>query len=102
MDNEWGNPAIGRKRKREKEKEKGGGVLKGVKRRTSTGAKEDDGKGKKDDAHPRSAGDDRVKSTSAESATSKEEAAVGVPANTAQKPKPALGLVDYGSDEDDD
>ncbi|KAI0436115.1 N-terminal domain of NEFA-interacting nuclear protein NIP30-domain-containing protein [Xylaria telfairii] len=90
VDNEWGNPAAGRKRKREKEKEKG--VLKGVKRRTSAGAK--DGKAG-DDTLP---GNTRVKSTSTESATPK-EAAVGVPAN---KPKPALGLVDYGSDDDDD
>ncbi|KAI0448897.1 N-terminal domain of NEFA-interacting nuclear protein NIP30-domain-containing protein [Xylaria acuta] len=103
---EWGNAAAaGRKRKRDREKEKG--VLKGVKRRTSTGTKEkEEGKGRVD-AFPRSAGDDRLDPTSTESAAHKDAAVVPIPVQTANatqkpKPKPALGLVDYGSDDDDD
>ncbi|KAI0184882.1 N-terminal domain of NEFA-interacting nuclear protein NIP30-domain-containing protein [Xylaria flabelliformis] len=104
---EWGNTASGRKRKREKEREKG--VLKGVKRRTSTGTKEEGKeKGGDEDAAAAAAAHERVKkppSTATESATPK-EVAVTAPAkaNTTEKPKPkpALGLVDYGSDEDDD
>ncbi|KAI1747515.1 N-terminal domain of NEFA-interacting nuclear protein NIP30-domain-containing protein [Xylaria castorea] len=103
-DDEWGNTASGRKRKREKERDKG--VLKGVKRRTSTGTKEEGGKEKGgDDA----AVDERAKLPSTESATPKEVAVAASPAQTANvnmtekpKSKPALGLVDYGSDEDDD
>ncbi|TRX88807.1 hypothetical protein FHL15_010266 [Xylaria flabelliformis] len=93
---EWGNTASGRKRKREKEREKG--VLKGVKRRTSTGTREE---GTDDPA-----ANERAKPPSTtESATPKD----APPTQTAKvntterpKPKPALGLVDYGSDEDDD
>ncbi|KAI1741210.1 N-terminal domain of NEFA-interacting nuclear protein NIP30-domain-containing protein [Xylaria scruposa] len=102
---EWGNPASGRKRKREKEREKG--VLKGVKRRTSTGTKEEGREKGGDDA---AAANERVKPPSAESATPKEVAVTAPPpTQTAKdkttekpKPKPVLGLVDYGSDEDDD
>ncbi|KAI0478326.1 N-terminal domain of NEFA-interacting nuclear protein NIP30-domain-containing protein [Xylaria cf. heliscus] len=103
-DNEWENAAAGRKRKREKEREKG--VLKGVKRRTSMGAKEkEEGKGVDDPG--RDVGGDRAKSKSTtESAAPKEATTVPTLAQTAgtqkPKPKPALGLVDYGSDEDDD
>ncbi|KAI0860636.1 N-terminal domain of NEFA-interacting nuclear protein NIP30-domain-containing protein [Xylaria cubensis] len=99
---EWGNTAPGRKRKREKEREKG--VLKGVKRRTSIGTKEEG----KEKGGGDAVANERVKkppSTATESATPK-EVAVTAPAkaNTTEKPKPkpAFGLVDYGSDEDDD
>ncbi|KAI8949368.1 N-terminal domain of NEFA-interacting nuclear protein NIP30-domain-containing protein [Xylaria longipes] len=97
---EWGTAAAGRKRKRDKEKEKG--VLKGVKRRTSTGTKEK-GEGKEGGDAP---GDGRVKPTSTESVTPKEVAVAAPLAQTADtigkpRPKPVLGLVDYGSDEDD-
>ncbi|KAI1269062.1 N-terminal domain of NEFA-interacting nuclear protein NIP30-domain-containing protein [Xylariaceae sp. FL1019] len=76
-DVEWAS-AGGRKRKREKEREKG---LKGVKRRGSGGEKE------KEDGEK---GDVEEKPQQPE------------PAILETKPKPVLGLVDYGSDEDED
>ncbi|KAI0101014.1 N-terminal domain of NEFA-interacting nuclear protein NIP30-domain-containing protein [Nemania sp. FL0031] len=110
---EW-TAASGRKRKREKEK----AGLKGVRRRTST-AEEDrkDGeKGADNEAKVPSAGragNDGTELPPTKSTTTKSESVAGkvtsaaAPAQTTNttadsKPKPALGLVDYGSDEDSD
>ncbi|KAI1334262.1 N-terminal domain of NEFA-interacting nuclear protein NIP30-domain-containing protein [Xylariaceae sp. FL0016] len=95
----------GRKRKREKEKEKG---LLGVKKRTSASAgigastKEEarDVAGETKDAKQ----DEKPEAASTQGAkASEDEAKKGVKnASTSEPAKPKLGLVDYGSDEDDD
>ncbi|KAF2962941.1 hypothetical protein GQX73_g10630 [Xylaria multiplex] len=109
---EWG-AALGKKRKREKGKEKG--VLKGVKRRASI-PQEERKEEQKEDVVPAS-GNGQVNSTHAkltptstnpDSVTTKKIPTVAPtqaidPTPTLKpKPKPTLGLVDYGSDEDDD
>ncbi|GAW16632.1 hypothetical protein ANO14919_060660 [Xylariales sp. No.14919] len=110
---EWG-AASGRKRKREKEK----AALKGVKRRTSM--LEEDKKDERKDgvvSASENAVSDRVSSSSSGTRAkltptkpglvAAKEAPVAAPtqaaaATSTSKPKPVLGLVDYGSDEDDD
>ncbi|TGJ76433.1 hypothetical protein E0Z10_g10874 [Xylaria hypoxylon] len=108
---EWG-AAPGRKRKREKEK----AALKGVKRRTSM-PEEDKKDERKDDVISASenTGNDPANSTrtkltptptNPEPVAAKDASTAAPPqlVNTASmaKARPALGLVDYGSDEDDD
>ncbi|KAI0539455.1 N-terminal domain of NEFA-interacting nuclear protein NIP30-domain-containing protein [Xylaria digitata] len=107
---DWGT-ALGKKRKREKGKEKG--VLKGVKRRTSI-PQEERKEERKEDVIPAS-GNDQVNSThtkltststNPDSVTAKKIPTAtptqAVDPTSTSKPKPALGLVDYGSDEDGD
>ncbi|KAI0873135.1 N-terminal domain of NEFA-interacting nuclear protein NIP30-domain-containing protein [Hypoxylon argillaceum] len=105
----WGAAAAGRKRKREKEK-----ALKGVRRRTSVpeegrkeGGKGDEGKG----SSAEQPGNTATKLSPPKPTPAKSESAASKATSTTTsaqavkpvtKPKPALGLVDYGSDEDDD
>ncbi|KAI1302472.1 N-terminal domain of NEFA-interacting nuclear protein NIP30-domain-containing protein [Xylaria venustula] len=117
----WGtNPA--RKRKREKEREKGG--FKGLKRRSSLveeergGSRDEERKGEDErgtEMHTKGIPVSTSTSTGAGSgpgsvsvlakevsmASSGQAAGASKPA-PASKPKASLGLVDYGSDEDDD
>ncbi|KAI0965681.1 N-terminal domain of NEFA-interacting nuclear protein NIP30-domain-containing protein [Xylaria arbuscula] len=120
---EWGasgaNPA--RKRKREKDREKGG--FKGVKRRSSL-AEEERGGSREEEREGEGEGGGGNKAHGIPASTSAGSRSVFVPAKEvsttpsgrtvstiststskpapASKPKPSLGLVDYGSDEDDD
>ncbi|KAI1419725.1 N-terminal domain of NEFA-interacting nuclear protein NIP30-domain-containing protein [Xylaria sp. FL1777] len=124
MVEEWGAAATVRKRKREREK----AGFKGVKRRTSMpeedknderkvpGEALGDVKGKDDlVSSTEQIGNDHVKLTHTKltpTPTESESVAAKEPSTTpstqtidvtsTSKPKPTLGLVDYGSDEDDD
>ncbi|KAI0006346.1 hypothetical protein F4779DRAFT_633074 [Xylariaceae sp. FL0662B] len=96
--------AAGRKRKREREAK---GVVKGVvKRRVSGGLekKKEEGEQEKVEVEASSVGTaTRPKSESSTTTTTTTEKAAEPPqAKPGPKPKPKLGLVDYGSDEDDD
>ncbi|KAI1819136.1 N-terminal domain of NEFA-interacting nuclear protein NIP30-domain-containing protein [Xylaria intraflava] len=104
---EW-TAGSGRKRKREKERDKGRG-LKGVKRRSSLSgdAEKPGGNAASDDRAGLSAaksGDDDAKASPVETdaVPAVSTAAPTKVAETEPKPKPALGLVNYGSDDDDD
>lgn len=112
---EWGH-AAGKKRKREREREKAG--LKGVRRRISVPEDEKSvaGEAKGGDGTASSTESGRVKPTPTKptptpakpdsAATEKPSSAASTAStrtvNAAVIPKPALGLVDYGSDEDDE
>ncbi|KAJ8105419.1 hypothetical protein ONZ43_g7434 [Nemania bipapillata] len=109
---EWG-AAAGRKRKREKEK----AGLKGVRRRTSM-PEEDKKESAKETGEGKKSGNklspientsktgiaiSPMKSTPTPSESAARNAAsTPASAQTVTKPKPGLGLVDYGSDDDDD
>lgn len=115
---EWGH-AAGRKRKREKERDKAG--LKGVRRRISMSKDEKRAAGEAKTSDDTASSTERAESGRAKLAPTKptatpaelESAATKKPSsaasaapprtvNVAVAQKPALGLVDYGSDEDDE
>lgn len=104
---EWGL-AAGRKRKRDKEREKAG--LKGVRRRISMSGdeKREAGEAKRrDDTAPSAATKPTLTSAEPESAATKKLSSAASAASTQNvnataTQKPALGLVDYGSDSDDE
>ncbi|RYO90518.1 hypothetical protein DL764_008434 [Monosporascus ibericus] len=96
---EWS--MAGRKRKRDREKE-AKGLVKGVKRRASEGAEEkDSGKGK--ESSPAKEGSKKLNTEGSQAETNrKTEVGDGKTASKGPSVKPKLGLVDYGSDDDDD
>lgn len=116
VDEEW-TAAASRKRKREREK----GGLKGIRRKTGSaldgGEKEGGRSAPKEEVGERKGGDDAAASTATTKSTPASTAfpsglgssgggsktALSPISNAAtSKPKMALGLVDYGSDEEDD
>ncbi|KAI1327676.1 N-terminal domain of NEFA-interacting nuclear protein NIP30-domain-containing protein [Xylariaceae sp. FL0255] len=103
----WGATGTGRKRKREKEK----GGFKGLRRRVS--ANEREGEGEKDTIPSKktqtAAESNKTAAEAPQDVSNGTQLAAATTTSTAEntidakpKPKPALGLVDYGSDEDDD
>ncbi|OTB15856.1 hypothetical protein K445DRAFT_103496 [Daldinia sp. EC12] len=110
---EW--VGVGRKRKRVIDKE-ARSIVKGVKRRPSGSEKEAHGAGGERSSDVRSEGGTRAKKTGSDSianvtANMDTKSSAGTDqakpieekeAQESLKPKPKFGLVDYGSDEDDD
>ncbi|RYP46282.1 hypothetical protein DL768_007501 [Monosporascus sp. mg162] len=90
----------GRKRKRDREEAKS--LVKGVKRRASEGAKEKDSeKGK--ESSPAKEASKKLGTEGGQMETSRTtEAGDGKTASKGASVKPKLGLVDYGSDDEDD
>lgn len=97
----------GKKRKRAEKEGKGGVVVKGVKRRVSVGEKDRDGDVGKVEAGKEKelASDDKGLGAKSQAGERDGLASVSVSVSVSGKQaqeKPRLGLVDYGSDEEDD
>lgn len=98
--NEWSSAAASRKRKREKDVKVG---IKGLKRRTSEQDKEEDGEETSTDKATATKEKNESKGTLGKSEESQTTATKGeLPPTKPAAAKPKLGLVDYGSDNDDD